>query len=466
MSRLAAASGLRNRGAQPWAAACGNAARLHRRRLGWLVALGFALLAVACSESGKGANSTASSGSAVGQPLPCAIDAWLEKRCRDCHAATPQFGAPVPLLTTADLSRTTLDGTSTIGERVLERIQAEVGTMPPPPNPQATAVEIQTYLDWLNAGMPARKADAMCGGSGGAGGGAGGAAACETPLRLSGKMPFEMPADSADEQVCFGIDIPGGAKKRHITAIRAAIDNSSIVHHVLLLQAPESVSSEPKPCGFTEQDWKLLYAWGPGTPELQLPAAAGYPVEADEITHYVIQLHYNNLQMLSGQKDQSAVELCLTESLREHDADIMAFGGLGFTIPPNANHKLACKTAVPTQLGSVLPVTVFQAWPHMHYLGTSLKTWVERAGGGVETMVDVDNYDFNYQVTYPTNMKLDVGDVIHTTCGWKNTLPQSVQFGEDTNDEMCFNFVSYYPRIETSAWHWLVPSALADCQAE
>ena len=81
-------------------------------------------------------------------------------------------------------------------------------------------------------------------------------------------------------------------------------------------------------------------------------------------------------------------------------------------------------------------------------------------------MVDVDNYDFNYQVTYPTNMKLDVGDVIHTTCGWKNTLPQSVQFGEDTNDEMCFNFVSYYPRIETSAWHWLVPSALADCQAE
>ncbi len=54
---------------------------------------------------------------------------------------------------------------------------------------------------------------------------------------------------------------------------------------------------------------------------------------------------------------------------------------------------------------------------------------------------------------------LDVGDSIRTRCTWNNTTSSPAGFGENTSDEMCFNFISYYPRIESGLWSWLAPSA-------
>jgi hypothetical protein len=37
-----------------------------------------------------------------------------------------------------------------------------------------------------------------------------------------------------------------------------------------------------------------------------------------------------------------------------------------------------------------------------------------------------------------------------------------VGFGEQTNNEMCFGFVMYYPKFEF-AWHWILPAVSASC---
>ncbi len=431
------------------------------QRLPWIFAA--SLLGAACGndvETPSGAGGAGGTGAQ--DELPCALSEMLAARCQQCHAAEPQFGAPMPLVTRADLMATAVDGVRSVAEAAVARMSAETGRMPQPPQAAATAAEIALVADWIEAGHPSRGAGEMCDGGGGSGGG--GTVDCEPDVELTAEEPFEMPASSIDEQICFGITIPASDDKRHITAIAPRIDNNTIIHHMLLLQAPSPVSSSPSPCAFTQVDWKLLYAWGPGTPPHVLPDAAGFPLEAGEEAHFVLQLHYNNLQGLVGETDQSGIDLCTTTTLREHDADIMAFGGTGFqNLAPMATSTLACTSNVPAALGAYFPISVFQSWPHMHTLGASLYGAVER-GNQTEVLVDVPDYDFEYQITYPNDaVQIDVGDDIVTRCTWDNTTASPVGFGEGTNDEMCFNFVSYYPRIAAPVWSWLLPAQTASC---
>ncbi len=386
----------------------------------------------------------------------------LADRCQQCHSAEPKFGAPMPLVTRADLLATTLDGQDTVADRSVTRMSADDKRMPQPPNAAATTAEIAMMQTWIDAGSPARGATEMCGGTGG--GGAGGAVNCEPDLSLVGQQPYEMPATSSDEQVCIGVSLTPSDTKRHITAILPRIDNSTIIHHMLLLQSPTAVSPTPSTCGFTQAEWKLLYAWGPGTPPHVLPQAAGFPLNANEEVHFVIQIHYNNLQGLVGETDLSGMDLCTTTNLRANDADIMAFGGTGFSgIAPMATSQLDCNSSIPALVDAYFPITIFQSWPHMHQLGKALRSTVE-TGANSQVLADVTDYDFDYQLTYPNDqIVVDVGDSVRTTCTWENTTGSSVGFGEDTGDEMCFNFVAYYPRVEAPLWSWLAPAQAATC---
>lgn len=423
------------------------------------------LVLVACgdevSTTGPGGAGAGAGGASA--ELPCDLSEMLADRCGACHGAETQFGAPMSLVSRADLMAAALDGERTVAEAAVLRMGADDGRMPQPPNAPATSAEIALVSNWIDAGYPARGAGETCGG-GGSGGGGGGPLGCEPDVALTAAEPFEMPSTSSDEQICFGIDVPANELKRHITAIVPRIDNTTIIHHILLLQAPTAVSPTPAPCAFTQLDWKLLYAWGPGTPPHVLPEAAGFPIDAGEDAHFVVQVHYNNLQGLVGEKDQSGVDLCTTTDLRDNDADIMAFGSTSFSgLTPMATSQLECTTPVPQTVDAFFPVYVFQSWPHMHQLGQGLYGAVE-SGNDTTVLVDVDDYDFNYQTTYPNAaIPIDVGDTIRTRCTWDNTTANAVGFGEDTADEMCFNFVSYYPRIEAPLWSWLLPSQSASC---
>lgn len=420
---------------------------------------------LACEGEGGGTRAGvggAGGGGSGADDLPCELSDLFASRCQQCHGSEPQFGAPMPLVTRSDLLATALDGSLTVAEAALARMEAEDGRMPPPPNAAASAAELALLREWIDDGHPRRPAGQTCGGGGA--GGEGGGTTCSPDVSLTAQEPFEMPASSTDEQICFGIDLQAHADKRHITAILPRIDNSTIIHHMLLLEAPNPVSPEPSPCAFTQVDWKLLYAWGPGTPPHVLPPQAGFPLEAGQEAHFVMQVHYNNLQGLSGETDQSGIDLCTTTTLREHDADIMAFGSTGFSdIPPQSTSTLDCTSDVPAALDAYFPITVFQSWPHMHQIGTALYGAVER-GSGNEVLVDVDDYDFNYQITYPNDaVTIDVGDTVRTRCTWDNNSNQAVGFGEETLDEMCFNFVSYYPRVAAPVWSWLLPSQTSTC---
>ena len=271
--------------------------------------------------------------------------------------------------------------------------------------------------------------------------------------------PWQMPQNEVDRYVCFGFDVPKEAAKRQLIRVTPQIDNESIVHHLLLLSAPTAQPTQPTPCAaLPPLDWRLLYAWAPGTPPLELPPEAGYPIKGEETVHLVLQVHYSNLKKLAGQVDNSGVSLCVTGQLRPFDADIMAFGSVNFSLGPHQTTKLRCTSDVPTST----KMTFFQSWPHMHTFGVAFDSRLKRASGVEEVLASTDAYSFYDQVTYPTNVVAEAGDKVVTTCVWNNPTSDIVPFGEATSEEMCFNFISYYPR--NTDWSWILPSYLADCQ--
>ncbi|MEY4509033.1 MAG: hypothetical protein RLZZ450_1155 [Pseudomonadota bacterium] len=54
-------------------------------------------------------------------------------------------------------------------------------------------------------------------------------------------------------------------------------------------------------------------------------------------------------------------------------------------------------------------------------------------------------FDGQVATQLPEPFELKNGDVVTTTCHYKNDTNKVVGFGENTGNEMCFNFVVYYP---------------------
>jgi hypothetical protein len=56
------------------------------------------------------------------------------------------------------------------------------------------------------------------------------------------------------------------------------------------------------------------------------------------------------------------------------------------------------------------------------------------------------SFDFEEQRVWPLdNVEVKSGDKLTTVCSYNNTTDQGVAFGPNTENEMCFNFTTYYP---------------------
>ena len=411
--------------------------------------------------NGSGGGSNAASG------LPCDVDQVLKTRCQTCHASETKFGASAPLVTFDDLQKPGPGASS--GKKVYELVKARIHDasrpMPPSPNPLLTDKESATLDAWIAGGTKAstdrcssnKPDDGVK------------PLNCTPDTTLKAAAKYAMPQGTVDQYVCVGVDINLTAK-RHITALAPRLDNKTILHHILLFQSPKTESATPTPCAaFGSASWKLVAGWAPGGNNLELPAEAGFPEEKGT-THWVVQLHYNNAKNLAGQLDNSGYDLCTTEKLRANDAGVTAFGSTKFSIPARSTTTVKCDYKLPT---SFQGVKFFNASPHMHTRGTAMST--ERLAGGTgapEKIFAKPDFTFETQANYPIQATVAPGDVMRTRCTWKNPGDTTIAFGENTGDEMCFDFIGYYPNIPDKTlfglplFTWVTPSQSANCTTE
>jgi hypothetical protein len=126
----------------------------------------------------------------AGAGLPCDVQSVMSTRCTTCHGSTPSQGAPMPLVTYADLTAPSRSNPSlTNAQAAVARMQSSTSPMPPAPASRATSSEITTVQSWISAGYPA-------GSCGGADGGTGDGGVVSDP--------FKAPATCTSKQMWSG----------------------------------------------------------------------------------------------------------------------------------------------------------------------------------------------------------------------------------------------------------------------
>ena len=92
-------------------------------------------------------------------------------------------------------------------------------------------------------------------------------------------------------------------------------------------------------------------------------------------------------------------------------------------------------------------------WPHMHLRGKDMAYIVSYPDGTEETILNVPNYDFNWQMEYDfvEPLKVPAGSTLKTIAHYDNSVnnrynpgpDQDVQWGEQSWDEMFVLFTKY-----------------------
>ena len=98
--------------------------------------------------------SSSDAGPVASSEFPCDVAETLQF-CTGCHARPPRGGAPFPLVERADLA-------APIAQRALARMRDGARPMPPAGLPRPSAMQIDAFAAWIDAGMP----EGTCAGTG------------------------------------------------------------------------------------------------------------------------------------------------------------------------------------------------------------------------------------------------------------------------------------------------------------
>ena len=106
-------------------------------------------------------------------------------------------------------------------------------------------------------------------------------------------------------------------------------------------------------------------------------------------------------------------------------------------------------------------IHLFAGFPHMHTLGMGIENEQVTPAGAIVDLGRNVPFNFQAQLWYPIDTILHTGDVVNTRCEWQNSTDSEVSYGSNTENEMCYSFTAYYPRV-TNGLSWALPRALVE----
>jgi len=369
----------------------------------------------------------------------------LQARCQNCHR-TGEIG-PMPLFTYKE----TRPWAKSIKQAVLQK------RMPPWfADPQygrfsndhsLTPDEIQTVGAWVDAGAPegnpksAPKPRVFQDGWN--------IAPPDTVLEMTAE--FELPADGkVDYQY---IVLPTGfTEDKWVQMVEVRPSNRAVVHHtVVFLREPGSkwmskatpgvpVSGGPSDVG--GGGGEILSIYTPGmVPDIWAPGVAKQVKAGSD---FVIQMHYTPNGKPAA--DKTKVGLVFAKQPPQQRVLTLAATNMGFKIPPGEeNYPVQAKAQVPNE------ANLISFFPHMHLRGKAFEYRVVYPTGERQTLLKVEPYRFNWQLSYKTEkpIVLPAGTTLECTA-WFDNSPNNkdnpdpskeVRWGEQSWEEMAIGFV-------------------------
>ncbi|KAJ8401960.1 hypothetical protein AAFF_G00375410 [Aldrovandia affinis] len=266
---------------------------------------------------------------------------------------------------------------------------------------------------------------------------------------------------------CHIYQLPRDMPKNHIVMYESVITpgNEAIVHHMEVFECAPQLETVPQYSGPCDSKMKpknlnycrhVLAAWAMGAEAFYYPPDAGLPFGGPESSRYLrLEVHYHNPLIISGRQDSSGIRLYYTPTLRKYDAGIMELG-LVYTpvmaIPPREQHFLLTGYCTAKCTQTALPpggIHIFASQLHTHLAGRGVRTVLVRGGQEVEIVQEDKHFSTHYQIIRTLKKMVNVlpGDVLLTSCTYNTEdRKKATMGGFGIEDEMCVNYVHYYPR--------------------
>jgi hypothetical protein len=248
----------------------------------------------------------------------------------------------------------------------------------------------------------------------------------------------------------FSIDLD---RLHHIIGFEPVVSHP-VIHHYILSLATQPIETDPnEPC--YEWQARMIWGWAPGIDPMVLPDEAGILVgdNPGSTANFILQVHYNNplLEPVPGLDE--GIDIVVTPNLRPNDAFVWSQGDIAnISIPPGEpsyEHTAHCTESL-TQSLLDHPIHVFASFLHAHEIGVAITSEHWRGGDRLSEIASQVPFDFNFQQFQPTDVLIRPGDEVVTRCTYDSSGRDGVTVGGvASRDEMCINFMMYYPRIRS-----------------
>lgn len=405
----------------------------------------------------------------------------LDAHCASCHTG----GGPAPFALDAFEPAAAVAPlvASAVEARTMPPWGAEEGAYPLRYDPSLTDAQIEVLTAWADSGAaqgdPASEGEPVPLEHGGIG---------RVDLELSLPEPYLPDGQYEDDYRCFPIDWPLD-EPAFVTGYTGLPDNLSVTHHMVGFLVPEAYAEQVRgfdahsegpgyPCfgsiapvdqASDPVQQTILGQWAPGNAGVAMAGGAGIAVQPGSV--FVLQMHYTTL--VDGlAPDQSSYGIRIArpgEVTREGwivpwlDFRWIANPEL-MTIPPDEVTHHGFESVIPQSVQALSSgaidlegaVDVLSILPHMHKLGRTIELSIVRADGSTEPVLNVPEYDFDWQQEYVFEepLRLEAEDQLRVDCWWDNSLeyrrergvlplaPTEARWGEGTYDEMCIAMVA------------------------
>jgi hypothetical protein len=187
-----------------------------------------------------------------------------------------------------------------------------------------------------------------------------------------------------------------------------------------------------------------------------LPTGVGIPFSRTK--SFRLQIHYDNPTGATGLKDNSGARVWLSSAALVHEAGTLQIGDGTVNLEKSLTDQVIPKGrsyytfTCPAAETSKWPtdITVFASILHMHQQGDQMYTEVtDGASNVVKRPNAVEYFDFDWQdPTLVQPYVVKKGDTLTTRCYYNNkvgTDANPLKFGLGSEQEMCIDFLYYYP---------------------
>jgi hypothetical protein len=390
----------------------------------------------------------------------------LQDHCQQCHR--PGQIAPMPLITYTDAKAKAKSIAQMVRNKKMPPWFADPKSGHFANDPSLTAEQIQTIIDWAEAGAPS-----------------GNSRDAPPPRQWSEgwniprpdrviQMPKAVPIPArGDVEYTYEIVPTGFTEDRWVRMSEIRPTGRQYVHHAVVYIRPTDstwLRTAPRNTPFTASslgdshlqhdahwtDSDMLLVYAPGSSPDQWPADMAKFVPAG--SDLVFQMHYTTNGRAG--RDQTSVGLVFTKQPPAKRVLTLQLTNDHFIIPPEVDDfRVEAWGTLPND------ATLLSFFPHMHLRGKRFEYNLIGEPGNIETLLRV-NYDFYWQLSYrlAEPRPLKAGTKIQAVAWYDNSRKNphnpdpsaAVHWGDQTYEEMMVGFFDIAVPRTTDKWQYFI----------